>query len=357
MTEAATPLEGPTDPGSTGTAPAEDAPGGTGRADPSSPDAAQQPIERLAVGRTPGVRGDDVWAEAGRKVLRFHLARMLARVPGVITGEDHEEVHAMRVSARRMRAAWRVFGDGFEREARRRYLLDLRVIGTRLGAVRDLDVLLEILAEYGAHRGERGRAGLVPLLRAWDADREARRVELLAVLESESFGRFVAEYEAFAETKGLAAVPVAPNAPALVRTRMPATAWTAYQAVWAFDGDLAKADLATLHELRIAAKWLRYTLEFVRESLEPEAGLLISPVVALQDQLGAQHDCHVAATLAREFTATTGTLSGHELKSIERFVRTLDQAVEESRRTFLPTWRGLTDPAYRRRFGRGLARL
>ena len=41
---------------------------------------------------------------------------MLARVPGVIAGEDAEEVHAMRVAARRMRAAWRVFGDGFERE-------------------------------------------------------------------------------------------------------------------------------------------------------------------------------------------------------------------------------------------------
>ena len=52
---------------------------------------------------------------------------------------------------------------------------------------------------------------------------------------------------------------------------MPATIWGAYQDVWAFDGDLLAADLATLHQLRIAAKWLRYTLEFVREPLEPEA--------------------------------------------------------------------------------------
>ena len=67
-------------------------------------------------GRTPGLRADDPWAEAGRKVLGFHLAKTLARVPGVIAGEDAEDVHAMRVAARRMRAAWRVFGDGFERE-------------------------------------------------------------------------------------------------------------------------------------------------------------------------------------------------------------------------------------------------
>ena len=236
---------------------------------------------------TPDVRADDPWAEAGRKVLRFHLARMLARVPGVIAGEDAEEVHAMRVAARRMRAAWRVFGDGFERDAVRRYRGELRDIGARLGAVRDLDVLIEILVAYGEQRGARQRAGLEPLLAAWRTEREARRVDLVAALASERFAEFVGDYERLAETPGHAAARRSPpHAPGLVRNRMPATIWGAYQAVWAFDDDLATADLATLHELRIAAKWLRYTLEFVREPLEPEATVLIRPVVAVQDHLG-----------------------------------------------------------------------
>ena len=325
--------------------------------DHSEPNAAQQAIERLVVGRTPGVRGDDPWAEAGRKVLRFHLARMFARVPGVIAGEDPEEVHAMRVAARRARAAWRIFGDGFEPEAVRGYRRDLRAIGGRLGAVRDLDVLLEILADHGIRRSERGRVGLSPLLRAWDAEREARRIELVEVLESEIFARLLGEYGAFAETEGLAAVPMAPHTPRLVRDRMPATAWAAYGDVWAFDDGLASADLATLHQLRIAGKWLRYTLEFVREVIEPEATPLIHSVVALQDQLGVQHDFHVAATLAREFVANSTSLSNHERKSIERFVRELDAGVAQCTRSFGPTWRSLTAPAYRRRLGRGLARL
>ncbi len=325
--------------------------------DHSSPIAAQQAVVRLVVGRTPGVRGDDAWAEAGRKVLRFHLARMCAHVPGVIAGEDPEEVHAMRVAARRARAAWRVFGDGFEREAVRGCRRDLREIGARLGAVRDLDVLLEILADHGVRRSERGRVGLSPLLRAWDAEREARRIELVEVLESETFARLLGEYGAFTETEGLAAVPVALHAPGLVRNRMPATAWAAYGDVWAFDDGLAGADLATLHQLRIAGKWLRYTLEFVREAIEPEATPLIRSVVAVQDQLGVQHDFHVAATLAREFVAGSASLPNHERKSIERFVRELDAGVEQARRSFGPTWRSLTAPAYRRRLGRGLARL
>jgi CHAD domain-containing protein len=323
----------------------------------TTPDVAPPTVDRPSLGRTPDVRGHDPWAEAGRKVLRFHLARMLARVPGVIAGEDPEQVHAMRVAARRMRAAWRVFGDGFEREARRRYQRDLREIGGRLGAVRDLDVLLEILSAYEAQRSNRGRAGLRPIRDAWVAERETRRVELIDLLGSEAFARSVAEYEEFAGTEGLAAVPVAPHSPGLVRTRMPATAWAAYQAVWAFDDHVGRADLTTLHQLRIAGKWLRYTLEFAREALEPEATPLIRRVVALQDHLGTQHDLHVAATLARERAAGEPALSSHEIASVDRFVHHLDDRVVRLGRTLGRTWRPLVAPDYRRRMGRALARL
>ncbi len=317
------------------------------------PEAVVLAAARLVDGRTPGLQADDAWAEAGRKVLRFHLARMLARVPGVITGEDAEDVHAMRVAGRRMRAAWRVFGDGFERDALRRYRGELRDIGARLGAVRDLDVLIGILVTYGGHRGGRQRAGLEPLLAAWRADREARRVDLVAALASERFAEFVRDYETFAETPGLAALAVPPHAPGLVRNRMPATIWGAYQDVWAFDAGLPAADLATLHELRIAAKWLRYTVEFVREPLEPEATALIRLVVALQDHLGDQHDQHVAGLLARAF-ATSTKLTGAQAKAIDEVRRGSRSGrratgpfardhVAAHRRLELPAWPGPGD--------------
>ncbi len=329
---------------------------GRDAATPIPPEVVVLAAARLADGRTPGLRVDDPWAEAGRKVLRFHLAKMLARVPGVMAGEDAEEVHAMRVAARRMRAAWRVFGDGFERDARRRYRNELRSIGARLGDVRDLDVLIENLVAYGEQRSARQRAGLQPLLATWRAEREARRVDLVAALGSESFAQFIGDYEMFAGTPGHAALAVPPHAPGLVRNRMPATIWSAYQAVWAFDSDIGAADLATLHELRIAAKWLRYTLEFVREPLEPQATALIRPVVALQDHLGDQHDQHVAGLLARAFAAST-TLTDGQAKAIARFVADLDRGVERLGRSFGTTWRPIVAPSYRRGLGRAIARL
>ena len=70
---------------------------------------------KLIVGKTPGVLPDDHLAEAGRKVLRFHLARMIAKEAGTREGKDAEDLHAMRVATRRQRAAWRIFGEAFRK--------------------------------------------------------------------------------------------------------------------------------------------------------------------------------------------------------------------------------------------------
>lgn len=318
---------------------------------------AETTVEHLATGRTPDVRPDDEWAEAGRKTLRFHLARMLAHVPGVLTGEDVEDVHAMRVGSRRMRAAWRVFGDGFDRDTGRRYRRDLAAIGSRLGAVRDLDVLIEILVLYAERRSARERSRVRPLLDAWRAERETSRAALAGYLGSASFSAFAAEYEALVTTPGMDAATVAPHAPNLVRQRLPAVLWRAYGEVWAYDRLVADGDIATLHELRIAGKWLRYTLEFVREPLEPEATTLIGRVVAIQDHIGVLHDMHVASELVARFVAEgTGLTSGERI-ALDRFERHLDRNAARLRRSVGATWKPVAAASYRRALGRALARL
>src|SRR5947207_2571493 len=94
------------------------------RREATKPQGAQP--EPLVVGKTAGVLAEDTIAEAGRKVLRFHLARMLAKEAGTRTGSDPEDLHSMRVATRRMRAAWRVFGDGFRPGRTKRYRTRLR---------------------------------------------------------------------------------------------------------------------------------------------------------------------------------------------------------------------------------------
>jgi CHAD domain-containing protein len=320
-------------------------------------DMAQQAVEHLPIARTPEVVADDPWAEAGRKVIRFHLARMLAHVSTAIAGEDPEAVHDMRVAARRVRAAWRVFGDAYERPFVRERTRELRTLGGHLGAVRDLDVMLTILMAHRDRASKRQRGALTPLVDAWTTERAARHRDLVAHLASPWFGAVVASHEAFATTEGADVIPPPPHHPMSVRTRAPSVTWEAYGTVRAFEAVAGEADVDTLHELRIAAKWLRYTLEFVREPLEPAATELIRRVVVLQDHLGDIHDVHAAAALARGMAGSTDDLRSASRTAIERFASAQDARVERLRRRSGPAWRGVADPEFRRSLGRALARL
>ena len=262
----------------------------------------------------------------------------------------------MRVAARRMRAAWRVFGDAYDRDATRTCRAELREISAGLGGVRDLDVMIEILGTYRANRSPRQRAGLEPLLEAWAAESDARRDALRELLGSERLSRFAHDNVAFTSTSIGGAVAPPWRTAGLVRTRIPVTVWAAYERVWRFGPGPETADLHTLHELRIATRWLRYTLEFVRDLLEPDGTQQLGQVIALQDQLGIQHDHYVAATLAREFAASSA-LTGAQEAAVTRFAERLDRSVERLRSSVGSTWRPVADPKFRRSLGRSIARL
>jgi CHAD domain-containing protein len=312
--------------------------------------------DRLGSAPVVEVRADDPWSEAGRKVLAGHLGRVLTRVPGVVAGEDPEEVHAMRVAARRMRAAMRVFGDAYERPITRTYLGELRAIGGRLGVVRDLDVWLGLLAADARRRSKRDRAGLRPLAAAWEAERAARHGELVAMLTSPWFAEVATALAAFVETPGAGVRPVLPRSPVIVRDRVPAVLWRHYLVVAAYGQDLHGLDVTTLHELRIQAKWLRYTLEFVREPLGPPATDLIRRVVSLQDGLGEIHDRHAAATSAMAFAADAARHDAAPI-AVGRFIEDQTARIDRQRGRLGPSARGMMDAEYRRRFGLAMARL
>ncbi|MHB8458540.1 MAG: CYTH and CHAD domain-containing protein [Candidatus Limnocylindrales bacterium] len=312
----------------------------------------------LVVGKTPGVVAEDSVAEAGRKVLRFHLARMLAREAGTREGTDPEELHSMRVATRRMRAAWRVFGDGFRADRTRRHRRRLRAVAGRLGAVRDLDVLVDAAEAYLADQAVVEQLALQPLFAAWREQRDDARVLLIRELDSDGYARWVDEFRDFVRTEGLASGSVLPTAPHRIRDTAGSRIWAAYEAVRAYEPVLRWADVSTLHELRIAGKWLRYTLEFVRECLGPEAAGLIARVTALQDHLGLLNDADVAASMARAFLVErAGRLSEAETAAIGRYLVDREREVARLRRSIGPVWRGLVSVGFRRGLGRATAAL
>jgi CHAD domain-containing protein len=251
-------------------------------------------------------------AEAARKTFYLHLRRMLYHEPGTRLGEDIEELHDMRVATRRMRAAFRVFGDYLDMEQMAPFLKGLRRTGRALGAVRDLDVFWEKTQHYLDNLPPEQPVDLEPLRAVWGTQRETAREQMLAYLDGDRYARFKWEFGEFLQQPGAGELtelwrkgePI----PRRLRHVVPVAVYQRLAAVRAYDEWVTGPDvpLERLHQLRISAKRLRYTLEFFREVLGPEAKTLIDEVKALQDHLGDLQDAVVASNLLRDFL-TWGT--------------------------------------------------
>jgi len=264
----------------------------------------------------------------------------------------------MRVATRRQRAAWRVFGAAFRPRRTKLYRTGLRDVAARLGAVRDLDVLLEAADAYRADMPVAEQRALEPLLSDWRTHRDDARVLLIRELDSDDYRRWLDDYRDFVRTEGAAVLPVGATQPHRIRDTTASRVWTAYEGVRGYEPVLRWADVETLHELRIAGKWLRYTLEFVREALGDDAAPLIAKVTALQDHLGLLNDADVAASMARTFLVEhAGELSGLESAAIGRYLVSREREVARLRRSVGPAWRGVAGVGFRRTLGRVVAGL
>lgn len=272
-------------------------------------DAASRPEGREKP-RQPTIHPDDAMSEAGREILRYHFQEMVYHEPGTRLGEDADALHDMRVATRRMRAAFRVFGDYFDPQAVAPYLKGLKRTGRALGPVRDLDVLQIKTRAYLDALPEPEREGLQSLLAAMEQRREVARQQMLRYLDSDKYARFKEGFHQFVHTPGMGSLPTAPGdgkpRPYRLRHIAPTAVYERLGAVRAYDEWVRVPDppLERLHALRIACKRLRYTLEFFEQVLGPGTRAAIKQVVAVQDHLGALQDCVVASGILREFLAT-----------------------------------------------------
>jgi CHAD domain-containing protein len=257
----------------------------------------------LTLSQIPGVLPDDMMSEAGRKILRFHFERMLKNERGTREGIDIEALHDMRVATRRMRVALRMFGDYYEKDIYKRLQGGLKNAGKALGTPRDLDVFMEKTQQYLAALPVERVDELDIVLERWKTQRETAQNELNEYLESSLYRSFVDEMAEFVSIPGLgsADLELARFYPVHARHAAPGLIYTAYQGIRAYETEVPCASLEILHQLRLVAKRLRYTIEFFKEILGDEAGEVITTVVELQDHLGALNDAVIAQGLLRKY--------------------------------------------------------
>lgn len=229
-------------------------------------------------------------SEALGRCIRRHLEAMRHAEVGVRGERDPEHVHAMRVAVRRLRSIVRAFRDLWPQPTASALTESLGDLGRRLGAVRDLDVMLAGIASDLAEL-----PGALPAAaeraRAWIAQRrDDARTQLQEWLRSDARLGVAATIERDLDAFDRAATTTT------VGAALPARLQRAVESVRRLAGSIApELPLAPVHELRIAAKRLRYLAEEFAGALPHDFDKSLATIAALQQALGVVCDHEVAA--------------------------------------------------------------
>ena len=253
-----------------------------------------------------------------RRTHRSHLAaafqrrlRAIKRELDGALGGDVDAVHQMRVASRRLREALPVLTlAGEDREdmlGGRKLRGKVRQVTRALGGVRELDVALATLEEFGG-RSSSVTAATEAIRAALEQERSARRAEMLRRLESldlKALGRkittLVVAFDLVADEDHRYLL-----LGDRIRRRI-----DGLEAAVDSAGTMYAAD--RLHAVRIATKKLRYALELARELAHVPTLALTRRLKEIQDLLGRLHDLEVLAGHARGIEAAVD--SSEELRA------------------------------------------
>jgi CHAD domain-containing protein len=264
-------------------------------------------LKRPEDDRPGGLRG---WvAEQTRQILRND--------PGTRLGTDPEAVHDFRVAVRRLRATLRAV------EPRPDYLRsELKWLGGVLGAVRDLDVMLEHVNSEIARLGEPEQAAAASITTALERKRRGARKTMLGALGTPRYFALLDELAAYE----------APN-PSAKQLRRDAEKELGKLAK-AVDAAGADPPDATLHHLRIRGKKARYAAELAEA--EPA---FVKRAKQFQDVLGEHQDAVVMEERLRGLVAE-GEAPARAL-AIGRLIERERARLDRTRGEWRDAWREL----------------
>jgi CHAD domain-containing protein len=245
--------------------------------------------------------------DAARCSLEVRLTGVAQRLPlaAHLAEHDVEHVHRLRVSTRRAVAALKLYRDWLPRGKARWLKKRLKKIRRAAGDARDLDVLAERLSrDYGER--------IEPVMAIIKERRAAVQPDIIDVAERcRRDDRFVRKTAKLIE--GVRPSNGSPDSLTCFRE------WAVKQLASAtapfFNAVPDEtADAAALHQFRIRAKALRYTIELVASAFGPELRDSVYPVVEeIQERLGRVQDHVTAGALLRKWADDESDTSKREL--------------------------------------------
>ena len=246
-------------------------------------------------------------ASAGEVVLAYlaEQADAIRTTDPLVRRDAPDAVHAMRVACRRMRSTLQSFRALLDRSHTDDLVVELRWLAGELGGARDLEVQEErIGASVAALPPEVGLGPVAAQTTRFFATRRTTAAKAAtAALDGDRYLALLDALDAllaeppFTEEAAGPARTVLPDliAKAVRRTRK------AYRAAHAHPPGHERDE--QLHEMRKAAKRLRYAAEVAEPALGRPAKRLVKQVKEVQELLGEHQDSFVARGLLRELGA------------------------------------------------------
>ncbi len=239
---------------------------------------------------------DESYQLLAARYLRKQTKQLVGQFDGIRESVDIEFVHRGRVASRRLRAGLRVFADFVGADQAKRWRKRIQRLTKDLGGGRDKDVQIEFLTGV---LSDLDRADCYPgIVRALAGlERRRQRLQPTIVTALDRFEATDTAKNVLAISKSVLSVVerkgVAASSPFML-ARAEAEIGARLEAFLSSQASLADpADSTGHHQMRIAAKRLRYTMEICKPAHEGRLDVYIDAVKRLQTLLGDMHDCDV----------------------------------------------------------------
>jgi len=267
--------------------------------------------------------------KAAATAIAVQLRAMAAEHAKAVTG-DVEAIHRLRVATRRLRAALRMLREVAPSNEAESAADELGWLCGAIGAVRDLDVLAQLLEERATRLEADFIRALAPLSDTMRRQRAVEQERLVAALDSERYRGLVERLGAIAPTPAADSVTLGAVAARLVRPQL--------RAMLRAGAGLDEASPPeTLHRLRVRVKKLRYALEPLRAVGGKPARRMLRRLERVQERVGMYHDAVTAATWLRGWAAESRDASA--LMAAGALIHSLERRIRRLRARSLKVWR------------------
>lgn len=237
---------------------------------------------------------DSSYCRFGGEALLKLLQVLESQMEGVEKSDDIEYVHKMRVASRRIRAVIPLFSECFPKNRYKRWLNEIKKITRFLGAARDLDVQILFIKDYlNQLQPAEPKSGMEALIERHANQRIKLQSSVTNEIQELKNSRVLEQIANYCKK----IVKEPSNTPFNLYSAREKAFWQISPKIDEFiameEYVHKENEILKHHEMRIKAKWLRYTMEAFAPLYQEELSDDIGIIKNFQDTLGELHDCDV----------------------------------------------------------------